>query len=91
MKKIFLILSILVSFNAFSMVGSSGVVQTSNEKLKLIAFTQCAGNNYDGQWTRLESCINQYLKRGFEIIGTRSTSVPNNGQVFIDMALFVRE
>ena len=56
MKKIFLLLSFFVAFNAFT---------TS----KVIAFHQCSDVDTPNGWEEIRKCVNEFLEKDFEIIG----------------------
>ena len=76
MKKIFLILTVLVSFNAFS-------------KAKIVDFKECSGSKNSDLFYSLQMCINEYLYKGYEIIGTRSSKAV--GGIYVDLAFIERK
>lgn len=76
MKKILLILSLIITFNAYS-------------RPMILDFHVCKGTDVDGYIT-LKVCIQEYLDKGYEIIGTRSSTQPSlEGVVKVDMGVFV--
>ncbi len=76
MKKILLILSLIITFNASS-------------RPMILDFHTCMGSDVD-EYAGLKMCINEYLDKGYEIIGTRSSPLPSLvALVIVDMGVFV--
>ncbi|MDC3066934.1 hypothetical protein OA103_00190 [Gammaproteobacteria bacterium] len=75
MKKILIVLSLLMTFNAF---GSP----------ELVRFGHCFNSNFQEDNYDVTRCVNEYFRKGYEIIGT--SYVKSSRQTVIYLARIKR-